>query len=111
MQHKLAPAAFYNWGNSTADPESSLGSALFSKSPHASWKGGELDAALNALFTEKDDAKRMEGYKAINKVIADNAYILPLFQFYQPVVYKTSLTFKPHLAGFILPSSIGRAAR
>ncbi len=107
-QHKLAPAAFYNWGNSTADPESSLGSAIYSKSPHTSWKGGEVDAALNALFVEKDEAKRMAGYKAANKLIADNAYILPLFQFYQPVVYKTSVDFKPHLAGFILPQSIGK---
>ena len=107
-QHKLAPAAFYNWGNSTADPESSLGSAMYSKSPHTSWKGGEVDAALNALFIEKDDAKRMAGYKAANQAIADNAYVLPLFQFYQPVVYKTALNYKPHLAGFILPYSIGR---
>jgi len=111
MQHKLAPAAFYNWGNSTADPESSLGSAIYSKSPHTSWKGGEVDAALEALFVEKDDAKRMAGYKAVNRTIAENAYILPLFQFYQPVVYKTSITFKPHLAGFILPYAIGRAGK
>ena len=110
-QHKLAPAAFYNWGNSTADPESSLGSAMYSKSPHTSWKGGETDAALNALFIEKDDAKRMQGYQGLNRLIAENAYILPLFQFYQPVVYKASLAFKPHLAGYILPHSIGRAAR
>ena len=71
-QHKLAPAAFYNWGNSTADPESSLGSAMFSKSPHTSWKGGEVDAALSALFIEKDEAKRMLGYRAANRTIAEN---------------------------------------
>ena len=110
-QHKLAPAAFYNWGNSTADPESSLGSAMFSKSPHTSWKGGEVDAALSALFVEKDEAKRMAGYKALNKTIADNAYVLPLFQFYQPVVWKSALSFKPHLAGFIQPQAVGRAGK
>ena len=110
-QHKLAPAAFYNWGNSTADPESSLGSAMFSKSPHTSWKGGEVDAALSALIVEKDEAKRMAGYKALNKTIAENAYVLPLFQFYQPVVWKSALSFKPHLAGFIQPQAIGRAGK
>jgi peptide/nickel transport system substrate-binding protein len=110
-QHKLAPAAFYNWGNSTADPESSLGSAMFSKSPHTSWKAGEVDAALSALFIEKDDAKRMEGYKALNRTIAENAYVLPLFQFYQPVVYKSGISYKPHLAGFILPQSIGKSGK
>lgn len=110
-QHKLAPAAFYNWGNSTADPESSLGSAMFSKSPHTSWKGGEVDAALSALFVEKDEARRLAGYKALNRTIAENAYILPLFQFYQPVVYKKALVYKPHLAGYVLPYSIGRAGK
>jgi len=108
-QHKLAPAAFYNWGNSTADPESSLGSALFSKSPHTSWKGGEIDAALMALFIEKDETKRMLGYRAVNRTIAENAYILPLLQFYQPVVYKAGLDFKPHIAGYVLPQSVKRA--
>ena len=68
-------------------------------------------AALSALFIEKDDAKRMAGYKAVNKTIADNAYVLPLFQFYQPVVWKSALSFKPHLAGFILPQAVGRAGK
>ena len=40
-----------------------------------------------------------------------NAYVLPLFQFYQPVVWKSALTFKPHLAGFILPQAVGRAGK
>ena len=64
---------------------------------------------IRACALEKDDAKRMAGYRTVNKTIADNAYVLPLFQFYQPVVYKTSLAYKPHLAGFILPHSIARA--
>ena len=84
---------------------------MFSKSPHTSWKGGEVDAVLSALFVEKDEAKRMAGYKALNKTIADNAYVLPLFQFYQPVVWKSALSFKPHLAGFIQPQAVGRAGK
>lgn len=108
-QHKLAPAAFYNWGNSTADPESSLGSAMLSKSPHSSWKGGEVDAALAALFVEKDEARRIAGYKTLNGQIAENAYVLPLLQFYQPIVFKAGLDFKHHLAGYVLPHSVRRA--
>lgn len=103
-QHKLAPAAFYNWGNSTADPESSLGTAMFSKGPHSSWKGGQLDAGLSALFVQKDEKARLEGYKALNRQIAENAYILPLFQFYQPVLYSKDLAFTPHTAGYVMPS-------
>ncbi|MDB5943638.1 MAG: peptide transporter substrate-binding protein [Ramlibacter sp.] len=108
-QHKLAPAAFYNWGNSTGDPESSLGTAMTTASPHSSWKSADLDARIRPLFEERDEAKRMEGYKAANAYIAQNAYVIPLFQFYQPIVHKKGLRFKPHMAGHVLPFKIGRA--
>jgi peptide/nickel transport system substrate-binding protein len=110
-QHKLAPVAFYNWSNSTADPESSLGTAMLSTSPHSSWKGGEVDEDLKALFVQKDEKKRLEGYKAVNRKIAEQAYVIPLFQIYQPVVWKSSFAFKPHLAGFVLPYAVKRAGK
>ena len=108
-QHKLAPAAFYNWGNSTADPESSLGTAMVTNSPHSSWKSADLDARIRPLFEERDQDKRIAGYKAVNAYIAENAYVLPLFQFFQPVLHKREIKFTPHLAGHILPSKITRA--
>ena len=37
MSHKLAPAAFYNWGNAIGDPTTSTGFAMFSKSPHCAF--------------------------------------------------------------------------
>ena len=42
--------------------------------------------------------------------MAEGAYILPLFQFQQPVIFKSDLTFNPHVAGYILPFRIGRKA-
>ena len=33
----LAPAAFYNWGNSIGDPSTSTGFAMFGPSPHSVW--------------------------------------------------------------------------
>jgi peptide/nickel transport system substrate-binding protein len=108
-QGKLAPAAFAAWGNASADPESSLGTALHSKQPHSSWKGGQLDDALQALFVEKDEAKRLAGYKALNRTIAEHAYILPLFQLYQPVIYKKEYKFTPHTAGFVMPTQFAPA--
>ncbi|HMN81626.1 MAG TPA: ABC transporter substrate-binding protein [Burkholderiaceae bacterium] len=110
-QHKLAPAAFYNWGNATADPESSLVTAMLSSSPHSSWKTPDMDEQLKPLVNEKDDVKRFEAYRKVNAYIAENAYVLPLFQFYQPVVYKSDLDFKPHLAGFVLPAELKRKRR
>jgi peptide/nickel transport system substrate-binding protein len=34
---QLAPAAFYNWGNSIGDPTTSTGFAMFGPSPHSVW--------------------------------------------------------------------------
>jgi peptide/nickel transport system substrate-binding protein len=36
---QLAPAAFYNWGNSVGDPTTSTGFAMFGPSPHSVWDG------------------------------------------------------------------------
>ena len=109
IQHKLAPAAFYDWNNATGDPESAIGTALQSQSPQSSWKGGQLDGLLSQAYTEKNEAKRMAVYREINTEVAKNAYICPLFQFYQPVLYSKDLDYTPHAAGFVLPTSFRRA--
>ena len=108
-QHKLAPIAFFDWGNATGDPESSL-SALNSKTPFSSFKDPEIDARLIPLLGERDEEKRIAGYKALDRYVAENAFILPLFQYQQPVVCKSELVFKPHVAGYILPKKIGKKA-
>ena len=108
-QHKLAPAAFYNWGNASADPESSLGTAMVTQSPHSSWKSADLDKVIRPLFEEKNEAKRLEGYKAANRYIAENAYVIPLFQFTQPIIFTKELRFQPHMASHVLPFRMSRA--
>src|SRR5204863_2832011 len=50
--HKLAPAAFYNWGNAIGDPTTSTGFAMFGPSPHSSWKTDDLDAKIGPLWGE-----------------------------------------------------------
>ena len=57
---QLAPAAFYNWGNSIGDPSTSTGFAMFSPSPHSAWEARTCDA-INPLWGEKDEAKRIAG--------------------------------------------------
>lgn len=107
-QDKLAPAAYYSWGNSSADPENSTGHAMFGPSPHSVWDGEELSAKLLKLFQERDYDRRIAGYDEANKYIAENALVLPLWQFHQPVIYKSGLSFTPHVANFVLPAKIGR---
>ncbi len=108
MSHKLAPAAFYVWGNSMGDPETSIASAIRSVSPHSSWKSPDVDAIADPLFGERDEQKRIAGYQRLNRYVAENGYLFPLFQIYQPVVFKSELDFKPHLAGYVLPTAFGR---
>ena len=107
-QDRLAPAAYYSWGNSSADPENSTGHAMFGPSPHSVWDGEELSARLQKLFQERDYDRRIAGYDEANRYIADNALVLPLWQFHQPVVYKSGLSFTPHVANYVLPAKIGR---
>jgi len=108
-QHKLAPAAFYNWGNSIGDPTTSTGHAMFGPSPHSAWKTDDMDAMIGPLWGEKDEAKRIEGWKKVNRYIAEKAYVLPLYQQVQPVVYKSGLVYTPYVANFVLPATIKRA--
>jgi peptide/nickel transport system substrate-binding protein len=102
-QHALAPAAFYSWGNSIGDPSTSTGFAMFGPSPHAAWKTEDVDRMIAPLWSEKDEAKRIAGYKAVDRHIAEHGYAIPLLQYAQPVVYKKTLRFTPHVGGYVLP--------
>ena len=104
--HKLAPAAFYNWGNSIGDPSTSTGFAMFGPSPHCAWKSDDLVAKIGPLWGEPDEAKRIAGYKAVDKYIAEEGYVIPLFQYVQPIVYASSVKVTPNLSGAVLPQLI-----
>ncbi|MFK5977482.1 MAG: ABC transporter substrate-binding protein [Rhizobiaceae bacterium] len=100
---KLAPAAFYNWGNSIGDPSTSTGFAMFGPSPHSVWDGEDLIAMIGALWGEPDETKRIDGYKAVDKLIAKEAYVIPLLQYVQPIIYSNKVSVTPHVSGALLP--------
>ena len=99
MSHKLAPAAFYNWGNAIGDPTTSTGFAMWSKSPHSAWHSDDLDAKIGPLWGEKDEKKRIQGWKDVDRYIAEQGYILPLLQYAQPILYKSDLKVTPERFG------------
>ncbi len=103
---ELAPAAFYNWGNSIGDPSTSTGFSMFGPSPHSTWDTDDVDGMIGALWGEVDEAKRIDGYKAVDAYIAENAMVIPLLQFVQPIVYRDGLTVTPHVANFLLPQNV-----
>ncbi len=106
MSHKLAPAAFYNWGNAIGDPSTSTGHAMFSKSPHSAWHSDDLDAKIGPLWGEKDEAKRIAGWKAVDRYIAEQGYVLPLLQYSQPILYKADLKVTPNTSGALQPATL-----
>ncbi|EPE94048.1 ABC transporter substrate-binding protein [Rhizobium grahamii] len=105
----LAPAAFYNWGNAIGDPTTSTGFAMFGPSPHSVWNTDDLDNMIAPLWGEKDEAKRIAGWKAVSKYIAEQGYVIPLLQYAQPIVYKESLKVTPNVSGALQPTLVAKA--
>jgi len=106
---QLAPAAFYNWGNSVGDPTTSTGFAMFGPSPHSVWDGEDLIGMIGPLWGEKDEAKRIEGWKAVDRYIAENALVIPLLQYVQPILSAPGVVVVPHASGALLPHLMKRA--
>ena len=105
----LAPAAFYNWGNSIGDPTTSTGFAMFGPSPHSVWDGEDLMQKILPLWGEADEAKRIDGWKEVDRFIAANALVIPLLQYVQPILHSDEVKVVPHASGALLPHLMTRA--
>ncbi len=105
----LAPAAFYNWGNSIGDPTTSTGFAMFGPSPHSVWDGEDLMQKILPLWGEADEAKRIDGWKEVDRFIAANALVIPLLQYVQPILHSEQVKVVPHASGALLPHLMTRA--
>jgi peptide/nickel transport system substrate-binding protein len=104
----LAPAAFYNWGNSVGDPTTSTGFAMYGPSPHSVWDGEDVINMINPLWGEADEAKRIAGFKEVDRHIAENALVIPLFQYIQPILHSSEVKVRPHASGALLPHLMTR---
>ncbi|MEX2318815.1 MAG: ABC transporter substrate-binding protein, partial [Bauldia sp.] len=102
----LAPAAFYNWGNSIGDPSTSTGFAMFGPSPHSVWDGQEVFDMIAPLWGEPDEEKRIAGYKAVAKHIAEEGAVIPLLQYVQPIIVRSGLSLVPQASGMLLPQTV-----
>lgn len=107
--HKLAPAAFYDWGNAIGDPTTSTGFAMFGPSPHSSWKTKDVDEKIAPLWAEKDEKKRIAGWKAVDKYIAEQCDVLPLLQYVQPILADKRVKVVPCGSGALRPALMTRA--
>jgi len=107
---ELAPAAFYNWGNAVGDPATSTGFAMFGPSPHSVWDGQEMIDMIAPLWGERDEATRIEGYKEVDRRIAEQALAIPLIQYVQPIIHRADLAVTPHVSGALHPHRVTRAS-
>ena len=106
---ELAPAAFYNWGNSIGDPTTSTGFAMFGPSPHSVWDGKDTFDAILPLWAESDEEKRIAGWKEVDRRIAENAEVIPLLQYVQPIIHDARIKVTPHRSGALLPHLMKRS--
>lgn len=104
----LAPAAFYNWGNSIGDPSTSTGFSMFGPSPHAVWDTPDLVEKIGPLFVEADEEKRIAGYKAVSRYIAEEGYVIPLLQYVTPIVFNSNIDVEPFASGDLLPQAVSK---
>jgi peptide/nickel transport system substrate-binding protein len=61
------------------------------------------------LWGEADEAKRIQGWKDVDRHIAENAYVIPLLQYVQPILSAAGVTVTPHASGALLPHLMKRA--
>ena len=64
---------------------------------------------IGPLWGEKDEAKRIDGWKAVDKYIAENALVIPLLQYVQPILHAPGVVVTPHASGALLPHLMKRA--
>ncbi|MCK9513395.1 MAG: ABC transporter substrate-binding protein [Pigmentiphaga sp.] len=102
---QLAPAAFYNWGNAIGDPTTSTGHAMFGPSPHSVWNTDDLDEKILPLWSEADEAKRIQGWKDVSAYIMQEGYVIPLLQYVRPVVHSSKVVVPPAATGDV-PASL-----
>lgn len=104
LRGELPPAAFHHWGNAIGDPSTSTGASMVG--PFATWRTADVESRVLPLLTETDEGKRIAGYRAVDRFLAEEGIALPLLQYVQPVVHRRGLEFTPHVAGVVLPHNV-----
>jgi peptide/nickel transport system substrate-binding protein len=103
---KLPEATLYSWDNASGDPEMFTGYLLHPKRPFSAWKGAEVGDKVMALFDVPDYAKRIEGYREVERFAVEKGANIPLLQSVQSLVHKKSLNYVKYGNGWVLANSM-----
>jgi peptide/nickel transport system substrate-binding protein len=79
---------------------------MFGPSPHSVWDGQEVFDMILPLWGEPDEDKRIAGYKAVAKHIAEEGSVIPLLQYVQPIIVRPGLSLVPQASGMLLPQTV-----
>ncbi len=101
---KLTGCILYSWGNHSGDPENTAGRMLDPRARFATWADPALESRMDALFSEPDEAKRIAGYKALQRESSEKSWAIPLLQAVATMAYSPQLVPTPFESGFILPA-------
>ena len=64
---------------------------------------------IGPLWGEADEDARIAGWKAVDQFIADNALVIPLMQYVQPILHSDQVNVVQHASGALLPHLMTRA--
>jgi peptide/nickel transport system substrate-binding protein len=103
---KLPEATLYSWDNATGDPEIFAGYLLNPKMPFSAWKDMKVGQKVLDLFNVANYAKRVEGYKELNRLAVESGATMPLLQSVQTLVRKNNLHYTKYGNGWVLPQTM-----
>lgn len=76
----IPASAFGRWSCGCQDADGTLYPLLHSSSSWSTIKDERIDKALDEARTVIDPAKRLELYKTVHEIVAEENYIIPLYQ-------------------------------
>jgi len=101
---KMSGVLLYSWANSTGDPENYTGRILDPRLRFSAWKDPALGPRIEALMTEVDEQKRIEGYRALNRESSEKSWGIPLLQAVTTIAYRSNVEVQTFDSGYILPA-------
>lgn len=95
------PASFMTWGSGSVLDVAASTSKFFDGSDIDDVRNPELTALLKEADTTTDQAKRKELYSKALKLVADEAYWVPLWAYTTNYVYSSDLNYVPNADEYV----------
>jgi len=104
--NQLPEVTVYSWDNATGDPEIYAGYMLNPNLPFSAWKEEEIGAMVRDLFATTDYAKRIEGYKRLQRHAVNKGATIPLLQSIITLARRKPLQMTKYGNGWVLGSTM-----